>query len=588
MTMAAVGRHRVLDAPRLTVPALVAVLQGALILGPALGRGVVVAYDMPWSPDPRWTPFVLGLGTPAPRAVPSDAAAVLLGKVVGASLAQDLVLLAILTGLGVGAAKLMGELWPQARTTALVAVSVAAVWNPYVHERLAAGQWVVVLGLAVLPWGLSGTLRALHGRAGLKAVALPVAVASLGGINALFIVMLSVFTMALTAVAARRDRHSLRVAGASLAVAAGGSAAWGLPGLMTGAAVDPAGVSVFGPVADTPLGVLGSLVSGGGFWNVATHPVTRNVPLLAVVAAVVATTALVAFTLASRRFLGPRQAAPLLMAVALPTGFVLLSALPETSGLWTAAVTGLPGGGALRDSQKFMAAWVLAIALGLGVLVQWTAERATRDVAVPACALLVGLPIALSATLGWGVAGQLDAMSVAPGYRTAVSKFAALPPGDVGLLPWSQYRRYDWNDSRVSLTLAPRMIDRVVVFDDSLPLRAGTIGGESERARAVSEALLAGVAPQDALREVGVRYVAAELRAGELVDESALRASGHVVVDDTRLLIVDIGGPEHDPAISATALIGWTVTLITVLGVFSGAAAGPVRRMAAALLKSLP
>ena len=59
--------------------AVTSAVVAVVVLGPALGRGVVLAYDLAWSPDPRLTPFTLGTSTPAPRAVPSDAAGVVLG-----------------------------------------------------------------------------------------------------------------------------------------------------------------------------------------------------------------------------------------------------------------------------------------------------------------------------------------------------------------------------------------------------------------------------------------------------------------------------------------------------------------------------
>ncbi len=90
----------------LLVPTVVAAVLAVLVLGPALGRGVVLAYDLAWSPDPRLTPFTLGTSTPAPRAVPSDAVGVALGWVIGAGPAQALVLWATLVLAGVGAARL--------------------------------------------------------------------------------------------------------------------------------------------------------------------------------------------------------------------------------------------------------------------------------------------------------------------------------------------------------------------------------------------------------------------------------------------------------------------------------------------------
>ena len=70
---------------RTSWPAALALALAIVLLGPALGPGLVLAYDLGWSPDPRFTPFVTGVGMVAPRAVPSDAVGVSLGLLLGAS-----------------------------------------------------------------------------------------------------------------------------------------------------------------------------------------------------------------------------------------------------------------------------------------------------------------------------------------------------------------------------------------------------------------------------------------------------------------------------------------------------------------------
>ena len=155
----------------LLVPAVAAVL----VLGPALGPGVVLAYDLAWSPDPRLTPFTLGTSTPAPRAVPSDAAGVALGWLLGAGPAQALVLWGILVLAGAGAARLTGVLAPGAGWAARSAAATAAIWNPFVLERLVVGQWTVLLGYAAVPHLLVTCLRVRSGRAGVWAPAVGLA-----------------------------------------------------------------------------------------------------------------------------------------------------------------------------------------------------------------------------------------------------------------------------------------------------------------------------------------------------------------------------------------------------------------------------
>ncbi|WP_147065501.1 hypothetical protein [Knoellia locipacati] len=571
--------------PRGVVPVVLAVLQAVLVLGPGLGRGVVITHDMPWSPDPRWTPFVLGLDTPAPRAVPSDAVAVLLGKAVGASMAQHLVLLTILVTLALGAAALLAELVPDVGMAGRCATVVAAVWNPFVSERLAVGQWVVVLGLAVLPWALRGALRVVRGTSTVYAVAPALLFAGLGGVNALLVVSGAVLTVLLAGAVRARSWPVARAAGVSLLLTAGLAGAWAVPALTARPVADALGARAFAPVADSPVGVIGSLLGGGGFWNTGTHPEPRSHVLIALTAALLMTAGVALALVAAPGRDGLLLAAPLAVFGVL----VLLSVSGPAEQLWDTLVHRVPGGGALRDSQKLIAPWVVVGAAGLGVLADRAARRLPAGLRGPAVALLLGLPLVLSPQLAWGIGGRLDAVTVPSDYRQGVDELAALPPGDVGLLPWSQYRRYGWNDSRVSLTLAPRTVDRVVLYDDSLPLRSGTIAGESARAAEVSKSIGAGTPPDRALAAEGVRYVAAELGSGLDVDTGALRSSGRVVVDRPSLLVVDVGGPARSPSASGAGVLGWGVTLLTALGIIGWRGARRTdRKLLTGLLRSRP
>lgn len=573
-------------APQRWLPELVSVVQALLVLGPALGPGVVVAYDMPWSPDARWTPFVLGQDTPAPRVVPSDAVMVLLGKVLGAGLAQSMVLVAILVGLALGAVALLDELAPGMGVAGRCACAVAAVWNPFVSERLVIGQWVVVLGLAVLPWALRATLCALDGKGSLYAVGLALLVAGVGGVNTVVIVSLAVIPVALGAFATQRSRRAAEVLALAVAVTIGAAAVWALPSLLADARVSGDSAEAFAPTSDTPLGVWGSLLSGGGFWNGASHPDARSVPLIAVLAALLSVAAVACLGVELRRVRQWLLTVPILVGATL----VVLSVLPLTRALWTVLVTDVPGGGALRDSQKLLAIWVLGIALGTGLLVDRVLAAVPRSLAGPVTAGTIGLVLLLSPQMFWGIGGRLDAVRVPEGYRAAAGHLSALPPGEVGLLPWNQYRRYAWNDSRVSLTLGPRVIDQLVLFDDSLPLREQSVVGESMRTARVSERIAGGTTPVAALEAEGVRYLAAELDTGLYLDVEAVRGAGRVVVDDPTLLVVDTGSRDVHPIPAGwAAWVGWLLSALTGVALITwGVVRSVGRRLPAGLLTFRP
>ncbi|MDQ2669550.1 MAG: hypothetical protein M3Y31_02875, partial [Gemmatimonadota bacterium] len=132
---------------RRAAPVVWAVVLSVLLLGPVLGPGYLLTYDMVWVPDLALRSDFLGAGTALPRAVPSDAVVALLDVVVPGMLLQKLVLLGALVLGGLGAASLAGR----STLARLVAVSVF-VWSPYAVERLWIGHWPLLLCWAALPW----------------------------------------------------------------------------------------------------------------------------------------------------------------------------------------------------------------------------------------------------------------------------------------------------------------------------------------------------------------------------------------------------------------------------------------------------
>ena len=135
---------------RAWVEPILALTLAVLLLGPALGPGYVLSYDMVWVPDLALRADVLGLGSSLPRAVPSDAVVAVLDEVLPGWLLQKLVLVGLLVAAGLGASRLVPGLPLAGRLTCLTVYQ----WNAFVVERLVIGHWPVLVGYAVLPWVL--------------------------------------------------------------------------------------------------------------------------------------------------------------------------------------------------------------------------------------------------------------------------------------------------------------------------------------------------------------------------------------------------------------------------------------------------
>ena len=241
------------------LPQVWAALLPLLLLGPALGRGYVLSYDMVWVPDLALRSDFLGLGTALPRAVPSDAVVAVLDEVLPGMLLQKLVLYGALVLAGLGYARLV-----EGPTVARLAAVSLAIWNPFVVERLGIGHWPVLLGYAVVPW------LVLAGRRIREDGSLPTSVwflLPLGSLSASAGVVSATVLLVCGLTRVRRTWVTL----AALCVAV--NAPWLVAGLRhADTAAGAAGYEVFGLHAEgslpAPLAALGL----GGIWNAEVVP----------------------------------------------------------------------------------------------------------------------------------------------------------------------------------------------------------------------------------------------------------------------------------------------------------------------------
>lgn len=442
-----------------------------LLLAPLLGRGTVFARDMVFVPHAALSSRLLGLDG-VPRAVPSDLLVALAGRLVPVGLLQDLVLVSVV----VLAAWGTGRLVPTSSRWGTVAAAAAYGWSPYLHERLLLGQWALLVGWAVLPWAAAAALSWRRGGPGWPAVAW-LAAASLGGASALLVVALVVLTCA-----------PLVRAGVSTLVL---SLPWALPALLQPLpAGDPRGVAAFAAHADTRLGVLGSLLTGGGTWARASWPPGRSAGS-AVAAALLVLGVLGLGMLRSR--LGNR----LLVGGAFGLLLALLGQVPHVLP-WL--VVHVPATGLLRDGQKWVAPLVLVLACALGLCAErlggWSRWLPVLVAVAPLCAL----PAA-----AWGESGRLRASHLPAGWTEVVSRAR----GPVVVLPWSLYKAYPWDGDRTVLDPATKLLARPVV-NDELPLAHGSVAGEDPLAARLAPVVTTGGPLLDAARREGVVGVLVE------------------------------------------------------------------------------
>ncbi|SHK86175.1 hypothetical protein SAMN05421803_1389 [Nocardiopsis flavescens] len=511
------------------LPWAVGLVSAVLALGPALGRGYVLRYDMVFVPGLS-LPTVLRGADGFPRAIPSDAVVAALSRVLPGDVVQSLALAAVFVAGAAGAARLAAGALGSSRAGARVAAAAAGlayVWNPFVAERLLLGQWAVLLGYAGLPWAVAAAVRRARAAAYTAGVLRSLVPAAVGGFSS---VVLTALTAGPAALWGRGGPARGALFAGALAVV---SLPWLVPSLAAGAAgaaTDPAGVEAFAPRADTPLGTAGSLFLLGGVWNANAVPPHHGDPVPVALRLALCLAAVAAWAWWVRRE-RPAFGPGLTAAAALGFAVALLGASAPGRELTAGLIDLWAGFGPLRDGQLYVAPLALLQALGLGAAVHWLTlpadppargGRGAGALGLAAGAGAAVLPVVLSSGLWWGAQGALEPVQYPRAWREAQAAVAADDrPGAVLVLPWSAYRGISWSgEPVVVLDPATKLFDRRTLWNDDLAVGTpdgGTVVVRGEDARAREAARVLEPDPQTGLPEsldavelagLGVRYVA--------------------------------------------------------------------------------
>jgi hypothetical protein len=532
------------------VPWVWSVLLVGLLLGPALGPGYVLSYDLVWVPDLAWRGDFLGLSSGLPRAVPSDAVVSVLDELVPAQLLQKTMLAGALLGAGLGTIRLVGP--GRGATFARVVAVTLVIWNPYVVERLVIGHWPVLVGYGVLPWVIAAARRWRLDGVPPPRLWILVPLGSLSA-SAGLVTAVAVLAFALT------GRPSRWAGVGGLLVAA--NAPWLVAGLLHAptALTDASAVEAFALRGEGSLPAPLAALALGGIWNAEVVPTSRTG--FQAWAALVLLAALVALGARSWRRTQERRDAGAFIAcwvvgLAVP---ILGWATPDLFG-WI--VSEVPGAAVLRDSSR-----TLALCTPLTVLLAAEGARvAWLRLGVPGVpgvlrsavgATLVVVPLALMPDAAWGVSGRLSPADYPPSYaaaRAVVAAAHASSGGDVLILPLSSYRQPDWLGGRKVLDPMGRYLTPDYVASDELVVSGVTLAGEDPRIRDVQAALDLPTAGARAagLASLGIGYVVLEPEAAGPAPEVA----GRVLLDlpDVRVTAMTNVRERSVPA-------GWVVSL---------------------------
>ncbi len=537
------------------VPTVWAVVLAMFLLGPALGPGYILSYDMVWVPHLALRSDFLGLGTALPRAVPSDAVVAVLDNVVPAQVLQKLALLLPLVAAGTGVARLVGG-----STTARLTAVTLAVWNPFTAERLGIGHWTVLVGYGVLPW------LVLAGREARSSGRMPARMWALTAIGSLSASAGIVSALGLLVSGWSSPRRLARADLTLLACAVAGNAPWLVAGLLHAGSAEGAGASVFALHPEghlpAPLAALGL----GGIWNAQVVPGSRTTFL-----AWVSLLLLLVLAATGARAWGRQpDARRLLVLWALGFGIALMTWLLPGATEWFAGH--VPGGGLVRDGTRTLGL-CLPVYAGLpAVGVQVLADRVghgeaeVRRLVAAAGALL---PVILLYDVAWGLSDDLRPAQFPASWATARS-VGELSGGDLLVLPLTAYRAPQWNHRRPQLDPLGRYFAPDYVAGDALLVDGREVPGEDPRVPGARRALALPATPAArtrALLDLGIQAVAVERQAG---GPATPRLQATVVADRPDLLVLRLAGDAHPRDVPAWHRIavggGWTAYGVVLVG----------------------
>ncbi|PKZ64714.1 hypothetical protein CYJ73_14925 [Gordonia terrae] len=560
--------------PRRLLPALYGTSIGAtaVILAPLLpgligvGDRYLLYRDAVSTPRTHVTDTTLGIGDLPPRAVPQDWFLAMASTVVDGGIVVLAVLAASLVFAGVGYGRLAARLVPDAGRTGAAAAALVAVWNPYVAERLLQGHWSLLAGFAALGWILVAVLDLRERPPQGEPAAVTIRLLQLGGLFAVagLTPTGSVLAGIVFATALLARPIGLRPTAVAVALWVLSALPWLLTSLITDAPTTSAaaGVEAFGLRSEPWLGPVGTVGSLGGIWNADAVPASRTIGWAAVATiCLLLVVAVGAGHLWRRR----RQLDPLVRAIAVLASVTAILLLLSTFGPVRAGlgfvVEHVGGGGLLRDTQKFSALLVPALAVCVAAAVAAAKRRVPSGFALAAVALLVVAPLP---DLAWGVGGAVRAIDYPDEWRQVAE---IVPPdrGSVALWPPGMVREYSFARDP-SLDPAARMFRAPVVESGELRVDGEVIDPAGEHAAAVTRVLESGGSPA-ALAALGVGWVLVE----NDDPPAQLAASGHMVFDGPSLRLYQVTGPadrsadDADRAIATGAHLAWAALLVAGL-----------------------
>lgn len=436
-------------------------LVGWAVIFPLTRRGWVILLDWVSGPRPSVPRTFWGLDGGSQAAMPFVLLVRGLQHLVGPAVGW-LPLLVFFPLAAVGVARLQGG-----PLLARVAAALAYCVNPFVFDRIGAGQVAFLLGYGLLPYATRSLIEAAaEDRPRRMTPALWLSALTALAIHFAWIGAVLVVAAAIGQRLRRRAVVWLFV----VVVLFAASSCYLLVGSRGSGtvAIGSQDLASFRTLADPRFGLYLNVAGLYGFWRLGPRlpkQVLTGWPLVLLAALVVIAIGV------RRTFRDParRPTAVILVVVGVAGYFLALGDQGPFGSLYRWAFLHLPGFAAMREPQKFLALLALAYAWFFGAGVEASMRRAAEARrALPVAAVLLALPLVYTPTLVGGLDGQLAAARYPAGWTDA-DRRAGQGSGRILFLPWHQYLSFPSTPGPVA-NPADAFFSREVLAGDDVEL----------------------------------------------------------------------------------------------------------------------
>jgi hypothetical protein len=435
---------------------ILSTLLGIIIFAPLLVPGYILSFDMTWGPEAY---------------APENTSNIwLLYKLISTTslvanwLPQKLIIFAIILVSSIGAIKLVSITNKYRANMLIVFAGIFYLFNPFFYIRLVAGQWLVLIGYALLPWTVLAIWKFLN-KPQLK-TAWPVLawLAAIGftSIHTLGIVALIALVMFFVTFRIQLKQKLILAAGIVAAWAVI-NLVWLIP-LLTGSSKSGQSIQSFGGSQLQAFATNGTIFDSPalsalfltGFWadDQGRYSLPSDLGVVWYIAAFLLfglmITGLV-YVIRKKDKLGISIAIAAFIAWILAVGIAWNVTAPLTQFLhqYVALYAGY------REPQKWLMLVAVAYAylgtMGLVSIVEILKRRNLQKFIMPVFFIAIILPILFTPNLAWGAGGQLKSVQYPSGWAQAAETLESVPEDTkILVLPWHMYLHVGFADRVVA------------------------------------------------------------------------------------------------------------------------------------------